>query len=248
LNLFQKIPETARLVDLDSLPKHVAIIMDGNGRWAKARALPRMMGHRAGVERLRDIVAATSDLNIPVLTVYAFSAENWKRPKEEVGGLMRLLIEYLEKELLELAKNGVRITFLGSRKGLSDAVLSAMDHAAEKTRENSKMVLNLAFNYGGRQSIARTARYLAELAAKGSLNPDAIDEALFAKTLNVNDLPDPDVVIRTSGEYRLSNFLPFETAYSELVFTDTYWPDFDERAYLNALAEYQRRNRRFGGL
>ncbi|MGI6150700.1 MAG: isoprenyl transferase [Christensenellales bacterium] len=248
MNLFQKIPETARLVDLDSLPKHVAIIMDGNGRWAKARALPRMMGHRAGVERLRDIVAATSDLNIPVLTVYAFSAENWKRPKEEVGGLMRLLIEYLEKELLELAKNGVRITFLGSRKGLSDAVLSAMDHAAEKTRENSKMVLNLAFNYGGRQSIARTARYLAELAAKGSLNPDAIDEALFAKTLNVNDLPDPDVVIRTSGEYRLSNFLPFETAYSELVFTDTYWPDFDERAYLNALAEYQRRNRRFGGL
>jgi undecaprenyl diphosphate synthase len=248
LNLFQKIPETARLVDLDLLPKHVAIIMDGNGRWAKARALPRMMGHRAGVERLRDIVAATSDLNIPVLTVYAFSAENWKRPKEEVGGLMRLLIEYLEKELLELAKNGVRITFLGSRKGLSDAVLSAMDHAAEKTRENSKMVLNLAFNYGGRQSIARTARYLAELAAKGSLNPDAIDEALFAKTLNVNDLPDPDVVIRTSGEYRLSNFLPFETAYSELVFTDTYWPDFDERAYLNALAEYQRRNRRFGGL
>jgi undecaprenyl diphosphate synthase len=248
LNLFEKIPEAARLVDLDSLPRHVAIIMDGNGRWAKARALPRMMGHRAGVERLHDIVAATSDLNIPVLTVYAFSAENWKRPQEEVGGLMRLLIEYLEKELNELAKNGVRITYLGSRNGLSDAVLSAMEKAADKTAKNTKMVLNLAFNYGGRQSIAHAAKRLAEWALEGRLDPKEIDESLFARTLNVNNLPDPDVVIRTSGEYRLSNFLPFETAYSELVFTETYWPDFDERAYLNALAEYQRRHRRFGGL
>lgn len=248
MNLFEKIPEAARLVDLDSLPAHVAIIMDGNGRWAKARSLPRMMGHRAGVERLRDIVAATSDLGIPVLTVYAFSAENWKRPSEEVGGLMKLLVEYLEKELYELAKNGVRITFLGSRNGLSDAVVSAMEKARAKTGKNSKTVLNLAFNYGGRQSVALAAKRLAALAAKGELDPDEIDEQLFAKTLSVNGLPDPDVVIRTSGEYRLSNFLPFETAYSELIFTDTYWPDFDERAYLAALAEYQRRSRRFGGL
>jgi len=248
LNLFEKVPEAANLVDLSSLPKHVAIIMDGNGRWAKARSLPRMMGHRAGVERLHDIVAATCDLNIPVLTVYAFSAENWRRPSEEVGGLMRLLIEYLDKELAELAKNGVRIAFIGSRKGLSDAVLAAMDKAAAATAQNQKMVLNLAFNYGGRQAIAQAARRLAQLAANGELDPDAIDEALFADALNVNGLPDPDVVIRTSGEYRLSNFLPFETAYSELVFTDTYWPDFDERAYLHALAEFQRRHRRFGGL
>ncbi len=248
MNLFEKIPEAGSLVDLDALPKHVAIIMDGNGRWAKARSLPRMMGHRAGVERLHDIVAATSDLGIPVLTVYAFSAENWSRPIDEVGGLMKLLVEYLGKELEGLVKNGVRITFLGSMKGLSDAVVAAMEKAGNSTEMNSKTVLNLAFNYGGRQSIAQAAKKLAVLVGEGKLDPNAIDETLFAQTLNINSLPDPDVVIRTSGEYRLSNFLPYETAYSELIFTNTYWPDFDERCYLRTLAEYQKRDRRFGGL
>jgi len=248
LSLFDKVTDAAQLVDLNALPAHVAIIMDGNGRWAKSRSLPRMIGHRAGVERMHDIVAATSDLKIPVLTVYAFSRENWKRPADEVSGLMRLLIEYLGRELEELARNNVRITFLGTKEGLSESVVSAMNRAALRTNSNTGTILNLAFNYGGRQSIALAARKLAELTARGELDPQKIDERLFADALNVNALPDPDLVIRTSGEYRLSNFLPFETAYSELVFTDAFWPDFDERTYLLALAEYQRRSRRFGGL
>ena len=234
--------------DKARMPKHVAMIMDGNGRWAKKRGMPRLMGHRAGVETLHRIVKATDGFGIPVLSVYAFSAENWKRPKEEVTGIMRLMIEYVGKEIDELNRNGVKITFMGEREGVPQEILAVLDEASSRTAENKGVVLNIAFNYGGRQAIAAAARELAKRAAKGEISPEDIDDRLLGQTLNVNGLPDPDLVIRTGGEYRLSNFLPYECTYSELVFTPVFWPDFDEKEYEKAIEEYQRRDRRFGAI
>ena len=248
MSLFEKIPHAEEMVDLSRLPDHVGIIMDGNGRWAKERGYSRLRGHRAGVERLHDIVAATSDLKIPYLTVYAFSTENWKRPQEEVSGLMRLLIEYLHRELAELCANNIRIVFSGEEEHIGPRVREAMATAAQASAPNTGTVLNIAFNYGGRQAIAAAALRLAAKAVSGEVPVAGLTPGLFEAELNPNGLPDFDLIIRTSGEYRLSNFFPFESAYAELVFTPVYWPDFDEREYLKAIAEFQTRSRRFGGV
>lgn len=236
------------VLEKDRMPRHVAMIMDGNGRWAKKRGMPRLMGHRAGVEALREIVRATSDFGIEALTVYAFSAENWKRPKDEVNGIMRLMIEYFGKEIAELHKNGVRICFIGERDGVAQEILDVLDDASALTKNNTGVVLNVAFNYGGRQAIAAAVKRLAKKVEAGELSPDAITDELIGAELNVNHLPDPDLVIRTGGEYRLSNFLPFECTYAELLFTPVYWPDFDREQYAKAIEEYQSRDRRFGAI
>lgn len=241
-------PALARELDAGNMPRHVGIIMDGNGRWAKARGLPRVLGHRAGVERLRDIVRATSDLGIAVISIYAFSSENWKRPLEEVQGLMGLLLEFLSKYIDELDQNGVRITFMGEREPIGPKVLEAMDYARSRTAENTGTVLNIAFNYGGRTEIALAARSLAQKALEGEIAPRDIDEKLLGAQLYTSGLPDPDVIIRTSGEQRLSNFMLYQCAYAEFVFVPVHWPDFDDGQYIAALQEYQRRTRRFGGL
>ena len=248
MSIFEKVPEAASLADLSALPRHVGIIMDGNGRWAKERGKPRLFGHRAGVERLHDIVAATGDLGIEALSVYAFSTENWKRPTAEVDGLMKLLIEFLYREIDQLVENGVRIVFSGDETGVGATVQKAMEYAKERTRCNTKTIFNVAFNYGGRQELLSAAKKLAAQAAAGTLRPEEITQEQFEAALDTAGLPDLDLVIRTSGEQRLSNFMLYQSAYAELVFVQEHWPDFDERAYLRAIGEFQHRSRRFGGL
>jgi len=248
LSIFEKVPEAGSLADLSTLPRHVGIIMDGNGRWAKSRGMPRAYGHRAGVERLHDIVKATGDLGIEVLTVYAFSTENWKRPAAEVEGLMKLLIEFLYREIDQLVENGVRIVFSGDEAGVGETVQKAMAYAKDRTKDNHRTTFNVAFNYGGRQEILLAAKKLAAQAAAGTLCPEEITAERFAEELDTAGLPDLDLVIRTSGEQRLSNFMLYQSAYAEFVFVKEHWPDFDERAYLRAIGEFQRRGRRFGGL
>jgi len=223
-------------------PRHVAIIMDGNGRWAKARHLPRIAGHRAGVEAVRRVVEAAPDLGIEVLTLYAFSSENWKRPADEVGDLMGLLRLYIRSEIAELDRNGVRLVFIGDYKALKPDLVSMLDGARERTRANTKLTLAIALNYGGQDEIVRVARALAREVA-----PDAIDAAAFEARLDTAGLPPPDVVVRTSGEQRLSNFLLWQAAYAEFVFTDRLWPDFDGGALAEMCAEFTTRERRFGG-
>ena len=235
-------------VPAEKLPVHIGFIMDGNGRWAKARGLPRVLGHRAGVERLRDIVRATSDLGIAVISIYAFSSENWKRPLEEVQGLMGLLLEFLSKYIDELDQNAVRITFMGEREPIGSKVLEAMDYARSRTAENTGTVLNIAFNYGGRTEIALAARTLAQKALEGEIAPRDIDEKLLGAQLYTSGLPDPDVFIRTSGELRLSNFLMWQLAYTEFYFTNTPWPDFTKEELAEAIEKYNSRDRRYGGV
>jgi len=235
-------------VDPRRLPRHVAIIMDGNGRWALRQGLPRVAGHRAGVETLRAIVETCVEAGIEVLTVYAFSTENWKRPQEEVNALMDLLVEYLRKELPELKRNGVRVRAIGDIAPLPLAAQQELLRAQAETAEERKLVLNIAVNYGGRAELVRAARLLATEVLAGSLRPEEIDEDTFAKFLYTAGLPDPDLIIRPSGEMRLSNFLLWQSAYSELWITSTLWPDFMPADLWAAIAGYQRRHRRFGGL
>lgn len=235
-------------IDPTRLPQHVAIIMDGNGRWANSRGTRRAEGHRAGVENLRRIVQAAVSIGIPMLTVFAFSTENWERPQDEVSYLMHLLDEVLEREAEELHKNGVRICVLGSRSGLAPATLEAIEAAERLTAANTKLHLNVAWNYGGRAEIAHAARRLAERVASGELTPEAIDEETFAEHLFTSGMPDPDLLIRTGGELRVSNFLLWQIAYAELWVTPVYWPDFDDALFRQAIADYQGRERRFGGL
>jgi undecaprenyl diphosphate synthase len=230
------------------IPRHVAIIMDGNGRWAAARGLPRVEGHRRGVEALRRTLRAAGDLGIQYLTIFSFSSENWARPKSEVMDLMGLLRRFIRNDLADLHKNGIRVRVIGERDNLDPDVKRLLDEAEELTRANTELTLVVAFNYGGRQEIARAARRIAEQAAAGALDPRQVDAQTLAGFLDAPDLPDPDLVIRTSGEQRLSNFLLWQAAYSELVFVQTYWPDFDRQALENAIAEYAKRERRFGGL
>ncbi|MCR4418928.1 MAG: isoprenyl transferase [Clostridia bacterium] len=237
-----------RRIDPNRLPRHVAIIMDGNGRWARRRGLPRVLGHRAGVEALRSIVEACIDVGIGVLTVYAFSTENWKRPPEEVNSLMELLVEYLQKELAELKQNGVQIRPIGDLESLPPRVRAELRKAQEETREEHNLILNVAVNYGGRAELVRATRLIAQAAASGKLSPEAIDERTLAEYLYTAGLPDPDLIIRPSGEMRLSNFLLWQSAYSELWVTPTLWPDFSPAELWAAIAEFQRRHRRFGGL
>ena len=242
-------PEAARPAIADLvIPRHVAIIMDGNGRWAAARGLPRGEGHRRGVEALRKTVRAAGDLGIGYLTIFSFSAENWSRPASEVRDLMGLLRRFVRNDLADLHRSGVRVRIIGERDDLDPDVRRLLEEAEELTKSNSGLTLVVAFNYGGRQEVARAARRLAVEVAAGRLAPEAIDAEMIGRHLDAPDLPDPDLVIRTSGELRLSNFLLWQSAYSELVFVPTYWPDFDRAALEDAIAEYCRRERRFGGL
>jgi len=231
-----------------AVPQHVAIIMDGNGRWAAARGLPRVEGHRRGVEALRKTVRAAGEMGIRVLTIFSFSSENWQRPASEVRDLMGLLRLFIRKDLAELHHNGVRVRVIGERNDLDPEIRRLLEEAEELTRQNTNLLLVVAFNYGARDEIARAARRIAESVAQGALAPEAITEELIGKHLDAPDIADPDLIIRTSGEQRLSNFLLWQAAYSELVFTPVYWPDFDRAALEAATEEYRRRERRFGGL
>ena len=231
-----------------AVPRHVAIIMDGNGRWAAGRGLPRVEGHRRGVEALRKTVRAASDLGIAVLTIFSFSSENWSRPQSEIRDLLSLLRRFIRNDLADLHKTNVRVRVIGERDDLSRDIRSLLEEAENLTRDNSGLTLVVAFNYGARHEIARAARRLAIEVAQGRLSADAITPELLAGQLDAPDLPDPDVIIRTSGEQRLSNFLLWQSAYSELIFVPINWPDFDRAALEGAIAEYRRRERRFGGL
>jgi len=232
----------------DNLPQHVAIIMDGNGRWARERGLPRAAGHRSGMQAVKRAVRAANRLGIRYLTLYAFSTENWKRPKAEVDFLMRLPQEFLAIELDELIANNVQVRMIGQREGLPAHTLEAIDEAIRRTAGNCGLVLNFALNYGSRKELLEAARALARDAAEGRIDPDAITEADIEARLQTSGMPEPDLLIRTSGELRISNFMMWQLAYSELWFTDVYWPEFTEAHFYEAVGEYQRRTRRYGGL
>jgi undecaprenyl diphosphate synthase len=229
-------------------PRHVAIIMDGNGRWAAERGLPRGEGHRRGVEALRRTVRAAGELGIEILTIYSFSSENWSRPATEIRDLMGLLRRFIRNDLAELHKNNIRVRIIGERRNLEPEIRRLLEEAEDLTRNNNGLLLIVAFNYGGRQEIARAAQRIASLVIAGDVHAEDITADVVGRHLDAPDLPDPDLVIRTSGEQRLSNFLLWQSAYSELVFVPTYWPDFDRTTLENAIAEYRRRERRFGGL
>ena len=230
----------------DPIPRHVAIIMDGNGRWAERRGLPRSKGHRAGADAVSRTLVCARELGVRMLTLYAFSTENWKRPAAEVSALMSLLVEFLTRKLPELQREKVRLRTIGRTAGLPEAARRTLLDAVYATRENAEFTLNLALNYGGRAEIADAAARIAADAAAGKLAPDKVDEAVFARYLYLPDLPDPDLLIRTSGEMRLSNFLLWELAYTELYVTDCLWPDFSREEFAKALDAYAHRDRRFG--
>ncbi len=229
------------------LPRHIAFIMDGNGRWASERGLPRAEGHRRGVESLRKTLRAARDMGIEIITVYAFSSENWARPATEVAALMGLLRRFIRNDLAELHEAGVRISIIGERNGLEGDIVRLLAEAENLTRNNTGQRLVIAFNYGARHEIVAAARSLAADVAEGRLAPDAITEDLFASRLHTADVPDPDLIVRTSGEIRLSNFLLWQAAYSELIFQPIYWPDYDRAALEDAIREFHARERRFGG-
>jgi undecaprenyl diphosphate synthase len=229
-------------------PNHVAIIMDGNGRWAKARGLPRVAGHRRGADAVRRIVRGAGELGIPVLTLFAFSTENWTRPVDEVNDLMGLLRHYLRNELEELRKNGARLRVIGNREGLASDIVRDIADAEKMTRSNTRIDVNICINYGARDEILQAARSLARRVASGDIAADDIDENSFERELLTAGVPDPDLLIRTSGEQRISNFLLWQCAYAELVFVDTLWPDFGKEHLERAIAEFRRRERRYGGV
>jgi undecaprenyl diphosphate synthase len=231
-----------------AVPRHVAIIMDGNGRWASARGLPRSEGHRRGVEALRRTVRAAGDLGIQILTIFSFSSENWTRPPAEVRELMGLLRRFIRNDLAELNQNGVHVRVIGERENLSPDIRALLEEAEELTINNTKLTLVVAFNYGARQEIARAAQRLATEVAAGRLPVEAITAEAITAHLDAPDLPDPDLIIRTSGEQRLSNYLLWQCAYTEFVFVDEYWPDFNRETMQRAIAEYLTRERRYGGL
>lgn len=233
-------------IDLKKIPVHVAIIMDGNGRWAKMRNLPRTSGHEAGVEAVREVVKTASELGIKFLTLYTFSIENWKRPQEEVAALMRLLSRTTRREIDELNRNKVRLITTGRIDGLSFSRRQVLKYAMDKTKENTGLVLNLALNYGGRTEIIDAVKRIAKLVKEGKIKAGEIDESLFNQYLYTAGLPDPDLLIRTSGEMRISNFLIWQTSYTELYITNVLWPDFGRKELLEAIIEYQKRERRFG--
>lgn len=227
-------------------PAHIAIIMDGNGRWAKQRAAPRTFGHSQGVEALRRTVEAAGELGVRYLTVFGFSTENWRRPREEVNALFDLLRLYVARDLDKLHREGVRVRVIGEREGLAPDILDLIAKAERQTATNDTLHLTVAFNYGGQDEIVRAARRLANDLAAGKIAPDAVNLQSFAALLDTVELPNPDLVIRTSGEHRLSNFMLWQAAYAELVFLDVLWPDFDRRALEMAIDEYRRRERRYG--
>ncbi|NIN69376.1 MAG: isoprenyl transferase [Anaerolineae bacterium] len=227
-----------------TIPHHIGIIMDGNGRWAQEHGLPRLEGHRAGTENIRRVLEACGEYGIKIVTIYAFSTENWQRPLEEVRGLMRILERVLEREVENLHREGVKLRHIGELEGLSDSLREAVANAIELTKDNDRLTLNVAFNYGGRTEIVRGARKLVEM----NVDPSDVDEELFSQYLYTAGLPDPDLIIRTGGEMRLSNFLIWQSAYAEYYSTPTYWPDFDKEELYRALQAYAQRDRRFGRL
>jgi undecaprenyl diphosphate synthase len=237
------VPRDQRPADSSAnVPRHVAIIMDGNGRWARARMLPRQAGHRAGTENLRRIIEACIDLGIQILTVYAFSTENWGRPEREVRGLMNILEDVIDRELQDLHAQGVQLRHIGDLSALSDRLQDKVRSAVDLTKGNDRLILNIAWNYGGRQEIIHAVREIV----KAGIPPEAIDEGLFAQHLFTAGLPDPDLIIRTSGEMRVSNFLIWQGAYAEYYVTPTYWPSFDRAELEKALDDFANRERRFG--
>ena len=238
----------AESVPTSGAPQHDAIIMDGNGRWARARGRPRTFGHRAGVEALRRTVEAAGDLGIQYLTVFGFSTENWTRPPDEVSALIDLLRLYVRMDLDRLEREGVRVRIIGARDGLEPDLLQIIERAETRTASNAQLYLTIAFNYGGQCEISRAAKRIAMEVAAGRLDPATIDEDVFSAHLDTAGIPDPDLVIRTSGEQRLSNFLLWQAAYAELVFVDALWPDFGRADLESALAEFRRRERRFGAV
>lgn len=245
---FSKVQRLPAELDPALLPRHIAVIMDGNGRWARQRNLPRVMGHRAGVESLKGLLRLCGEWGIGALTAYAFSTENWARPEEEVGFLMALFERVLAREIEALEREQVRIRFLGDLEQLPPRLQDQIDDAMARTAANSGIRFNVCTNYGGRRELVRAARRLASLAAEGRLDPASIDEERFAGELHTAGEADPDLLIRTSGERRISNFLLWQLAYAELHITDVLWPDFDLQSFRAALLDYQGRQRRFGGL
>lgn len=240
--------EILRKIDSNNIPKHIAIIMDGNGRWAKKRGLPRTIGHRAGVETIRNIVKASSKIGIKYLTLYAFSTENWKRPKDEVSALMSLLVEFLRKEIDELNSNNVVVQTIGDISQLPEICQKELDRAYDITKDNSGLKLNLALNYGGRDEIVRAINKMFSDFKAEKFKMENIDDMLISSYLDTSGMPDPDLLIRPSGEYRISNFLLWQIAYSEMWFANIYWPDFKPYHLYKAILEYQERDRRFGGI
>lgn len=235
-------------LDKNNIPRHIAIIMDGNGRWAKKRNLPRTFGHRAGVETIRDIVKASSNIGVKYLTLYAFSTENWKRPPEEVTALMNLLIEYLKKEVDELNRNNVIVNYIGDISVLPQACQNELKAAFERTKGNTGLWLNLALNYGSRDEIKRAIKSIALEVKEGRLDVENIDDEIISSRLYTANMPDPDLVIRPSGEFRISNFLLWQIAYSEFWFSNVFWPDFSRENLYTAIYDYQNRDRRFGAV
>jgi undecaprenyl diphosphate synthase len=233
-------------IDPEKLPRHIAVIMDGNGRWAQQRSLPRIAGHQAGVEAVRQTVETCRELGVPVLTLYAFSRENWQRPKWEVKALMGLLSQYLRSEIKKLKQNDISLRAIGNLIQLPDKVRELLARAEEQTADCRAMVLNLALSYSGRSEIIRAVRDLVQDVRQGKVEAEGIDEALFERYLYTRGLPDPDLLIRTSGEYRLSDFLIYQLAYAEIYVTKTLWPDFRKKDLVAAISEYQNRERRFG--
>ena len=230
------------------MPVHVAIIMDGNGRWAKARGLPRTAGHKRGADAVKRIVKSAGDLGITYLTLFGFSSENWQRPASEVRDLLGLLRFYLENDIVELAEGGARLNVIGDRSRLPPETVKLIEHAEARTAANSKIILTIALSYGGRQEIVAASRAIAANCVAGRMKPEDIDENAFAERLFTAGTPDPDLLIRTSGEQRISNFLLWQLAYSELVFTDTLWPDFGQNELEAAIATYRSRERRYGAV
>ena len=235
-------------IDKDAVPRHVAIIMDGNGRWAKKRTLGRVKGHVAGAKIIRRLTRIASDLGVKHLTLYCFSTENWRRPMEEVNFLMELIRSYLIEQANDMVKEGVRLSALGDVTPLPEKVRAELDRVTEMTKDCDKITLNLALNYGGRDEILQAVNRIAADVKEGAMNPGEIDKDTFEKYLYTHFLPDPDLLIRTSGELRLSNFLPWQMAYTEGYFTEVNWPDFDDDEFYKAILSYQHRHRRFGGL
>ncbi len=233
-------------IDKDRLPRHVAIIMDGNGRWATQRGLSRIAGHRRGRESVKDVVEAARRLGIQYLSLYAFSTENWQRPRDEVAALMRFLRHYLAAEMKKMMRNGIRLLAIGNLRKLPREVQAALREAIEDTRDNTGMTVILAVSYGGREELTDAMRSIARRVSRGELDPEEVDQELVAANLSTAGIPDPDLLIRTSGEMRISNFLLWQIAYTEIYVTETLWPDFREQEFLDAVAHFQRRERRFG--
>ena len=233
-------------INPEKVPQHIAIIMDGNGRWAKQKGMPRVLGHRSGVKSVREVTEAAAQIGVKYLTLYAFSTENWSRPPAEVMALMSLLVETIKGEIRDLNKNGVRLTAIGDIEALPAATLKTLREGIEKTKDNDRVTLVLALNYSAKWEILRATRLLAEQVKLGVIKPDEITEARFERELSTHGIPDPELLIRTSGETRLSNFLLWQVAYAELYFTPVFWPDFDKDELFKAILSYQNRERRFG--